>query len=61
MLRGSILAQGDLDVWTSLKILKESGYDGNVSVEFEGMEDGKLGSIYGMDAARYILADLNAR
>ncbi len=55
MLRGSILAQGDLDVWTSLRLIRESGYNGYVSVEFEGMEDGKLGSIYGMEAARYIL------
>ncbi len=61
MLRGSILAQGDLDVWTSLKLIRESGYDGYVSVEFEGMEDGKLGSTYGMDAARYILNDLASR
>lgn len=58
MLRGSILAQGDLDVWTSLKLIRDSGYHGNVSVEFEGMEDGKLGSIYGMEAARYILNTL---
>ena len=49
MLRGSILAQGDLDVWTSLKILKESGYDGNVSVEFEGMEDKLLGISLGKE------------
>lgn len=58
MLRGSILAQGDLDVWTSLQRIWESGYNGYVSVEFEGMEDGKLGSIYGMEAARYILNSL---
>lgn len=55
MLRGSILAQGDLDVWTTLKLIRESGYDGYVSVEFEGMEDGKIGSESGMQAARYIL------
>lgn len=55
MLRGSILAQGDLDVWKTLKLLRDSGYDGYVSVEFEGMEDGETGSIVGMHAARYIL------
>ena len=55
MLRGSILAQGDLDVWASLKYIKEAGFDGYVSVEFEGMEEGEAGSEYGMDAARYIL------
>lgn len=55
MLRGSILAQGDLDIWTILGIIRDSGYDGYVSVEFEGMEDGKIGSETGMNAARYIL------
>ncbi|MCQ2433476.1 MAG: sugar phosphate isomerase/epimerase [Clostridia bacterium] len=55
MLRGSILAQGDLDIWAILGFIKDSGYDGNVSVEFEGMEDGKIGSETGMNAARYIL------
>lgn len=57
MLRGSILAQGDLDIWTILGIIRDTGYDGYVSVEFEGMEDGKIGSETGMDAARYILAN----
>jgi sugar phosphate isomerase/epimerase len=56
-LRGSILAQGDLDIWTILAIIRDSGYNGYVSVEFEGMEDGKIGSETGMDAARYILAN----
>lgn len=55
MLRGSILAQGDLDVWSSLRYIQEAGFDGYVSVEFEGMEEGEAGSEYGMDAARYIL------
>ena len=55
MLRGSILAQGDLDVWASLGFIRDAGYDGYVSVEFEGMEDGKIGSESGMAAARYIL------
>lgn len=55
MLRGSILAQGDLDVWSTLRIIRDSGYDGYVSVEFEGMEDGKIGSESGMQAARYII------
>ena len=55
MLRGSILAQGDLDIWTILTNIRDTGYDGYVSVEFEGMEDGKIGSETGMAAARYIL------
>lgn len=55
MLRGSILGQGDLDVWEILRILKGASYAGFVSVEFEGMEPGEIGSDYGISAARYIL------
>lgn len=54
-LRGSILAQGDLDVWGSLKLIRDAGYNGYVSIEFEGMESCEAGCISGMRAARYIL------
>ena len=38
-LRGSILAQGDLDMRLIIKTIKESGFDGNIFLEYEGMED----------------------
>lgn len=38
-LRGSILAQGDLDMWSIIKTIKNSGYDGNIFLEYEGMEE----------------------
>lgn len=38
-LRGSILAQGDLDMWSIIKTVKNSGYDGNIFLEYEGMEE----------------------
>ncbi len=38
-LRGAIIGHGDIPVYQCLKILKDSGYDGYVSVEFEGLED----------------------
>ncbi len=38
MLRGSILGQGDLDIWKILGTIKHMGYDGDISIEFEGME-----------------------
>ena len=38
-LRGSIIGHGDIPVLKCLSILKSSGYDGFVSVEFEGMEN----------------------
>lgn len=37
-LRGAIAGQGDLDVRAALRIVKESGFDGYLSIEFEGME-----------------------
>lgn len=38
-LRGAIIGHGVVDVPECLNILKASGYDGWLSVEFEGMED----------------------
>lgn len=37
-LRGSIIGHGDIPVYQCLSIIKSSGYDGYVSVEFEGLE-----------------------
>ncbi|MFC5407042.1 sugar phosphate isomerase/epimerase family protein [Cohnella soli] len=37
-LRGAIIGQGDLDIVGALRAVKESGYDGYISIEFEGME-----------------------
>ncbi len=38
-LRGAILGHGNVSVYQCLKTIKNSGYDGYVSIEFEGMED----------------------
>ena len=38
-LRGTIIGQGDVDLETIVGIIKESGYNGYISVEFEGQED----------------------
>ncbi len=37
-LKGTIVGQGDIPVLQCLSVLKNSGYDGFVSIEFEGME-----------------------
>lgn len=37
-LRGAIVGQGDIDMRRVLGIVKKSGYDGYISVEFEGLE-----------------------
>ncbi|WP_409343259.1 sugar phosphate isomerase/epimerase family protein [Paenibacillus sp. MBLB4367] len=53
-LRGAITGQGDIDMWEVLRIVKHSGYDGYLSLEFEGMEECKQGSRIGLDNIRRI-------
>jgi sugar phosphate isomerase/epimerase len=51
-LRGAFVGHGDLDMRRILKAIKDGGYDGYLSVEFEGMEDCRLASRIGMENAR---------
>ena len=54
-LRGAIIGQGDAKVCQSVQILKSKGYDGYITVEFEGMEDNLKGIRIGKDnLARFI-------
>lgn len=53
-LRGAIVGQGDVDVRGIMQAVRESGYDGPVAVEFEGLEDCRLGSRLGMDMVRQL-------
>lgn len=53
-LRGAIVGHGDIDMWEVIRLVKQSGYDGYISIEFEGMEDCRAGSKIGMDNARRI-------
>lgn len=48
-LRGAIVGHGDIDMWEALRIIKQSGYDGYLSIEFEGLEDCMLGTKLGLD------------
>ncbi|MBO4326165.1 MAG: sugar phosphate isomerase/epimerase [Clostridia bacterium] len=48
-LRGSILGHGAVPVGQCLRILKAAGYDGWISIEFEGMEDNLTGIAFGLD------------
>ncbi len=56
-LRGSIVGQGDIDIPAVLKVIRDSGYDGYLSVEFEGMEDCRTGSRLGMEYLRRLLSE----
>ena len=53
-LRGAILGQGDLDVYAILSTLKHSGYDGDIAIEFEGMEDARYATAVSISNARRI-------
>lgn len=46
-LRGTIIGHGDARIAQSLYVLKKSGYDGYITVEFEGMEDNLRGIALG--------------
>lgn len=48
-LRGAIAGQGDLDLWEILRTVKQSGYDGYLSIEYEGMEDCRKGTKIAID------------
>jgi len=51
-LRGAIVGHGDIDMRRVIGIVKSSGYDGYISVEFEGLEDCYTGSKLGMETVR---------
>jgi len=53
-LRGAIVGQGDIDMYSVIRAIKESGYDGYLSIEFEGKEPCTYGSRIGMENARRI-------
>ncbi|WP_159884219.1 sugar phosphate isomerase/epimerase family protein [Paenibacillus puerhi] len=51
-LRGAIFGQGDIDTPAVISALKSSGYDGYVSLEFEGMEEPRTGARIALENAR---------
>jgi sugar phosphate isomerase/epimerase len=56
-LRGAIVGHGEVPVQQCLRIMKNAGYDGFVSIEFEGIEDSLVGVGYGLEnLKRYIAA-----
>lgn len=54
LLRGAIVGDGDIDLWECLGILKNTGYDGYISIEFEGQEDCRAGTRTGLANARHM-------
>ncbi len=54
-LRGAMIGHGDVRLRAIVAAIKRSGYDGFVSVEFEGLEESRLGSEEGLKNARALL------
>ena len=55
-LRGAIIGHGDVPVYQCLSTLVSNGFDGYVTVEFEGMEDQITGTTYGLNTLRKIFS-----
>lgn len=53
-IRGAITGQGDIDLREVVKVVKASGYDGYISIEFEGLEESKQAAKISMDNVRKI-------
>ncbi|NYE03498.1 sugar phosphate isomerase/epimerase [Bacillus niacini] len=53
-LRGAITGHGDINLPEVLKVIKHSGYDGYISIEFEGMEDCEKAAKISFDNVRRI-------
>jgi len=58
LLRGAIVGEGDIDMWEILKIVKDFGYTEFITIEFEGLEDCRIGSLHGLKNTRFILDNL---
>jgi len=48
-LRGAIVGHGDIDIVSVISFVKRAGYDGYITIEFEGMEPCKQGTKLGFD------------
>ncbi len=57
-LRGAIIGHGNVPVKHCLRLLKKAGYDGFCSVEFEGLEDPRMGIAKGLENLRRCIAEI---
>lgn len=57
-IRGAIIGHGNVPVMQCLSVLKANGYDGFVSVEFEGMEDCLDGISIGCENLKSMISSL---
>lgn len=59
-IRGAIVGHGDVPVRQCLGILKYAGFDGDITIEFEGLEEPELAISMGIDNLRRYLRELEA-
>lgn len=57
-LRGAIAGHGDIDMRSVLRVIKDSGYDGYISLEFEGMEECRTGTSIGLQNIKRLWEDM---
>ncbi|GGA10390.1 sugar phosphate isomerase [Paenibacillus marchantiophytorum] len=57
-LRGAIVGHGDIDMREVLRTVKHSGFDGYISIEFEGMEECKAGTLIGLQNVKRLWDDI---
>ena len=55
-LRGAVTGDGDVDLPTICKIIKNSGYDGYLSIEYEGREECKFACTRAITNVRELMA-----
>lgn len=56
--RGAIIGQGNVPVKQCIRIMKRAGYDGYLSIEFEGIEDCILGISRGFANLKRYIAEI---
>ncbi|HZJ77592.1 MAG TPA: sugar phosphate isomerase/epimerase family protein [Clostridia bacterium] len=57
-LRGSIIGHGNVPVRQCLSILKKSGYDGYISIEFEGLEEPIMALETGLENLKRFISEI---
>ncbi|MGO4548825.1 sugar phosphate isomerase/epimerase family protein [Paenibacillus sp. 2TAB23] len=57
-LRGAIVGHGDIAIPQVLGLVKDSGYDDFISIEFEGLEDCRLGTRLGFEFVKRVWNEL---
>ncbi len=59
LLKGSVLGHGEVPVLKCFEIIKNSGYDGYVTLEFEGAESSQTGVLWGLNTLKNVKKALN--